>query len=384
MKRLRFLFLESFYGGSHRAFADSVVSRSAHEITLLTLPARQWRQRMQTAAWELIERVDAACSYDGLIVSDLIDLTELRALFAERGPVPPVLLYMHESQLTYPPTRHRLPPRELFLQEIKNVAAADRTLFNSNTHRTAFVSAAHAVLSEYRNSSDHGAAVRLAAADEAAAAAGVHYPGADLPRPPRPVVMSSPPVPNHGSNHGSQQAPTIVWNHRLEYDKAPGVFFRTLNRLASAQLPFEVVLLGERSTSMRRRMDRAVSELGDRVRHYGYVESRDEYQTWLERGEIVVSTAEQENFGIAVCEAVLCGCLPVLPHRLSYPELVPDEFHRECLYQDERHLYELLRRHLSRPTAERRALTASLQHAFARFDCRVLAPLFDRELEALV
>jgi len=41
----------------------------------------------------------------------------------------------------------------------------------------------------------------------------------------------------------------------------------------------------------------------------------------------VLSTARHEFFGIAVVEALLAGCLPWLPDRLSYPELLPPALH---------------------------------------------------------
>ncbi|TFG42538.1 MAG: hypothetical protein E4H43_03000 [Bacteroidia bacterium] len=46
------------------------------------------------------------------------------------------------------------------------------------------------------------------------------------------------------------------------------------------------------------------------------------------------SAAIQENFGISVIEAMLMGCVPLLPDRLSYPEILPEEFHEHFLYKN--------------------------------------------------
>jgi hypothetical protein len=37
---------------------------------------------------------------------------------------------------------------------------------------------------------------------------------------------------------------------------------------------------------------------------------------------VIVSTAEHEFFGLSVCEAIAAGAFPLLPDRLSYPELL--------------------------------------------------------------
>ena len=50
MSTLNTLFLESFYGGSHREFVDGLVQHSRHRIDLHTLPTRFWHWRMRGAA----------------------------------------------------------------------------------------------------------------------------------------------------------------------------------------------------------------------------------------------------------------------------------------------------------------------------------------------
>ena len=73
------------------------------------------------------------------------------------------------------------------------------------------------------------------------------------------------------------------------------------------------------------------STLGDRLVWSGFAE-RDRYVALLNDSDIVVSTADHEFFGISVVEAVAAGCFPVLPNRLSYPELIPRNFHEEVFY----------------------------------------------------
>jgi hypothetical protein len=53
---LTFLFLEPFFGGSHREFARGLVAHSRHQIDLLPLPARFWKLRMRGAALYFIKK----------------------------------------------------------------------------------------------------------------------------------------------------------------------------------------------------------------------------------------------------------------------------------------------------------------------------------------
>lgn len=49
--------------------------------------------------------------------------------------------------------------------------------------------------------------------------------------------------------------------------------------------------------------------------------NKKEYYDLLNRAKIAVSFAKQETFGIAMLESLFCGCIPVVPDRLSYSEL---------------------------------------------------------------
>lgn len=54
------------------------------------------------------------------------------------------------------------------------------------------------------------------------------------------------------------------------------------------------------------------------------------YYKLLGEAKVVLSTAEQETFGIGTVEGMILGAVPVVPDGLSYTDYVPDE----CRYQD--------------------------------------------------
>jgi len=47
---------------------------------------------------------------------------------------------------------------------------------------------------------------------------------------------------------------------------------------------------------------------------------KDDYLRLLGESRAVVSTAQQETFGIAMVEGAIMGCYPIAPNRLAYPE----------------------------------------------------------------
>ncbi len=118
--------------------------------------------------------------------------------------------------------------------------------------------------------------------------------------------------------------------------------------------------------------EEARTRLGDRLVHYGYAESEADYARLLWDADIVLSTAIHEFFGVSIVEAITCGCLPILPRRLSYPELIPAQWHDCCLYDDFAGLLARLRAAIADPTAP-----LALRASMARFDWQALAPVYD-------
>ena len=102
-------FLEAYDAGSHRAFRRGVESRSRHRVSCLTLPGRFWKWRMRGAAAWFADRLNADLmnagpgpSVDLIFTTGFVNVADLRGLLAPPLDRTPILLYMHENQLTYP------------------------------------------------------------------------------------------------------------------------------------------------------------------------------------------------------------------------------------------------------------------------------------------
>ena len=313
------MFLEPFFGGSHRDFAEGLVDHSRHDIKLMTLPARFWKWRMRGAAlyfWGKLQACKKASlplnTYDGLIVGGLMSLSDFKSM---AGPdCPPAMAYFHESQLTYP-----LSPGEIFdaqfgFTDITTALSADRVAFNSQTHLDRFLGELPGFLGMMPDCRPNWvtALIRRQSC--------VIHPGCRFPSN------------GYASRPGTEGPPLIIWNHRWEFDKNPEGFFKGLEALLDRGVEFRLALLGERYRKIPSVFSQARERYAQFIVHDGYVPGKSEYWNILRQGDIVVSTALQENFGISVVEAIQAGCLPLLPRRLSYPEILPPEFHRKFLY----------------------------------------------------
>lgn len=164
--------------------------------------------------------------------------------------------------------------------------------------------------------------------------------------------------------------------------QGPGAFFRALDGALEARCEFRLALLGENFQMVLKPFLEARQRYGTRIVRYGYAETKEDHRGWLSRGDLVISTSIQENFGISIVEAVRFGCFPLLPRRLSYPELIPGHFHRPCPYTDERDLLAKLFRFLCNPGSFRKA-REELSRSMERFSWQVVGREYDAVPEAL-
>lgn len=356
---MKILFLEPFYGGSHRDFAEGLINHSRHHYDLHTLPQRFWKWRMRGAALYFSHRIKDPGKYDLLLTSDLMSLSDLKSLWAQTCPS--AVVYFHESQLSYP-----LPPGEKMdyqfgFTDITTALTADGILFNSYSHLKDFFDSLPGfirMMPEYRPTW----VINILKAKSR-----VLYPGCQI----------SPDFAADKKTGNSK--PLIIWNHRWEFDKNPESFFRVLGRIDDQGIPFNLALLGENFQTVPQEFIQAKQRYGKRILHYGRVKSKQEYLRVVARGDIVISTSLQENFGISVIEAIRLGCFPLLPNRLSYPELLPGEYHGCSLYDDDEQLYQKLKNLLTAGIPD----TGALSQSFAEFSWETAAESFDRYFEEI-
>ncbi len=341
LSALDILFVEPYDGGSHRAFREGLAAASRHRFHALTLPPRFWKWRMRgSAAWfaDRVREELPAC--DLILATDFLNAADFRGLLPPPYDRRPLVLYMHENQLTYP-----LSPDEEFdyhfgATNIISALAADRVVFNSEYHRAVFLDGLPGYLGKMPEAVPKGVRDRLAARS---CVLPVGIARASRPAGERAPWLGGPdgsPAGQRWPRDGAQ--PLVLWNHRWEFDKRPAWLVAALSALHEEGRPFRVALLGE-PRGHEETFEPLRQRLGSRVAAWADAATRAAYEAWLSRADVVVSCAAQEYFGIGVAEAVHAGAYAVLPREQVYPSLYGNACRGRHLYEGAEGLVELLR-----------------------------------------
>lgn len=313
---MNILAVEPFYSGSHKAFLKGLKQHSAHNVIPVNLSFKGHKWRMHSDSVMLAGMVgDIEESIDLLFISSMTNLPAFLALTNPRFSDVPKIMYMHENQFTQPMPEEEERDMTYCYINYLSMLTADRLIFSSDFHRNDFLRALPEFLENHPEDKHYSTVEKIA--DKSI----VLYPGLNLHR------FDAQP-----DTRKSNENPVIVWNQRWQFDRNPAMFFRVLNRLNDIDLKFDLILAGDTQHEKPEEFEKAWERYGQHITHFGYVENEKNYSKLLHSGDIVVSTATYEFFCVAIMEAIYCGCHPLVPNRLHYPELIPENLHKPLLH----------------------------------------------------
>lgn len=105
----------------------------------------------------------------------------------------------------------------------------------------------------------------------------------------------------HQRNHDQAERDVLhlIWPHRWEHDKNPRLLADTLLDMHDRGVPFKVSIIGEQYQEYPDCFDEMRNRLSDRIVHFGYL-SRSDYVECLKDGDVVLSTADHEFYGVSM------------------------------------------------------------------------------------
>lgn len=366
---MKILLIEPFFTGSHAAWAKGYQAHSRHEVQILNLPGYHWKWRMHGGAVSLARVYKELHEKPDLILaSDMLDLSTFLSLIRDETNSTKAAIYFHENQLTYPwspadeDVNKKRDGHYAFIN-YSSALVADRVFFNSQYHRDSFLGELPGFLTGFPDYPE------LETVKEIEDKSHVLHLGVDLKRFDGYRVEKD------------NKTPLIIWNHRWEYDKNPEAFFQALFQLRDEGLNFEVAVLGENYPKSPSIFKEAKQKLKERIVHFGYAETFEDYAQWLWKGDILPVTSVQDFFGGSVVEAIYCNCYPLLPGRLAYPEHIPESERENMLYNSNEELVEKLRQALVNIEEIRSKKTSSF---IAAYDWSMMADKYDKLMESIM
>jgi len=354
------LVLEPWYQGSHRSWVDGWRSNSRHTIDIVDGFDSGWRRSLVTAPTRFAEAINETRQpVDALVASTPIDLATVFGLVHRSIRRPPTLLYMHESQIGYPPGPKGGQPYRAMINDWNAIASADRIAVATQFHADLLVEQ----MPDFADGLVRGSGPKIKSILNGVHVLPVGIDTSGL----RPITVGGP--------------IRVLWNHRWSHDKNPGEFVHAVTVLAAEGHEFALYALGEVEHGGEKAYSRLTSHLADRVLLSGR-QTYDIYRQVLCRSDVVISTAQHEFFGLAVAEAISAGARPLLPDRLAYPEILPDGLSSQFLYRGS--LEDSLRSTLAQPRDEVHRYRQETMEYVSKFSWPTVAPKYDSLVDEML
>jgi len=314
----RGLLISAYDAGSHRYWRKGLEQYlREYDWTVIALPARffSWRIRGNPISFLSQYSDELSLDYDFIIATSMVDLATLKGIVPSLASVPS-LIYFHENQFEYPKTKNQPTSIEPQMVNLYSAMSADSLIFNSEFNRDSFFAGVDRLMEKLPDYTVTSLSKQFAIKSSV-----IPVPVNDdwfgLVRPRKRKIE---PAINH-------EVPVkIVWNHRWEYDKGPDRLLGFIKALKARAVLFEMNIVGEAFRQVPSEFKEIERCFAENIKTFGYVRDAQAYKVLLAQCDIVLSTAIHEFQGISVMEAVSAGCLPLVPDRLSYQELIPEKY----------------------------------------------------------
>lgn len=306
MTKKKILLLSAYDARSHRYWHQSMVAQfPQYDWQVLTLKDRFFAWRMGGNAMNFSAQYEQQlkADYDVIIATSMTDLSTLLGLYPQLTRLP-IHLYFHENQFAYPVNNQQRGLLEIQMRSIYAALAADFIWFNSDFNHHSFFNG----ISQLVQKMPDGIPTDLFESLQTKSS-----------------VLAVPIADDCFSLNNktpTNQAIEVVWNHRWEHDKGPETLLEVL-RLCTNKAAIKFHIIGQQFNTKPPAMQSIVTHHQAQCLSLGYIESRTQYIKTLQQADVVLSTAKHDFQGLAILEAVACGCKPIAPDRLVYPELYP-------------------------------------------------------------
>ena len=324
---MKILIIEPFFTGSHQAWAEGYAKLSNNDVEIISLPGRFWKWRMHGGAVSLAKKFyKNGTNPDLILATDMLNLPVFQSLVK---PNCPVCMYFHENQFTYPWSPR---DKDIELQRDKHYGfinyssalSSDHIYFNSQYHLDSFFNGLEDFLKQFP---DYREMHYIESINKKSS---VLHLGMDLKR--------FDPYKHNRRNRQEHSLPLILWNHRWEHDKNPETFFNVLKNLSDMGMDFQLAVIGEEFNNELPCFTNARKYLKKHIVQFGFVQTFEEYAKWLWRSDILPVTSIQDFFGVSIMQAVYCKTMPLLPYRLTYPDLFNADQNPEIFYNSKEEL----------------------------------------------
>lgn len=322
---MHILLLSAYDADSHRRWHQGLRAHfPEYHWTVLTLPPRyfSWRIRGNSLSWSFEQREVLQRHYDLIIATSMTDLSALRGMVPNLATIPTVV-YFHENQFAYPSNHLHANDRQRSVEpQMLNLYTAlcgDVVVFNTGFNRRTFLDGVAELLRKLPDHVPKGVVEQLRERSIV------------LPVPLEDACFI-PPVCTPAEEAllwpaaADRRPLRLLWAARWEFDKGPELLLAILQELQRRQVDFQLCLLGQGFRQSPPQFGEIQTAFAGQLVQFGHEPDVLRYRQWLVTADMVLSTALHEFQGLAVLEAMAAGCVPVLPRRLSYPELADDPY----------------------------------------------------------